>query len=267
MLALIASCFLLAVPLSVSASQPQSKADWILSWSDEFDGPASAPINSNKWVHEVGPKWYNNELQEYTPGTRNCWLDGQGHLVIEARNDGQPGHPHYTSARLKTEGLFSQKYGRFAARIKLPAGKGIWPAFWTLGTDIGRVGWPGCGELDILEIKGSKPSILQGTAHGPGYSGGNGKGGRITNPSGSLADDYHVYSIEWEPDRVRWFLDDKCYYSFTSSDIGSNKWVFDQPFFIILNLAIGGNFDGDPDATTVFPKRMLVDWVRVYRRS
>ena len=258
---------LCALSLGVVARPPKvDPVKWTLTWSDEFDGPMGQQADPQKWNHDLGSSGFgNNELEDYTDGNKNAFLDGHGHLVIEARNEGTSDHPRYTSARIKTEGLFSQTYGRFEARIKLPKGKGIWPAFWTLGDDIGKAGWPGCGELDIMEYQGQHPNVQIGTAHGPGYSGGQGMSGRITLDKGDLSDDYHIYAIDWEPDRIQWFLDDKCYHTLLATDLGTRRWVFDHPFFVILNLAVGGNFVGSPDATTEFPQRLMVDYVRVYR--
>jgi len=260
---------LLASVLTLLPNLPQASSDWILTFSDEFTGPAGSEADPAKWKHDVGAwGWGNHELEDYTEGKSNCFLDGEGHLVIEARKEASGGaKPHYTSARIKTEGQFSQAYGRFEARMKLPKGQGIWPAFWTLGADISTVGWPTCGEIDIMEYKGQNPQTQIGTAHGPGYSGGMGKSGRTSIEKGTLADDYHVYAIEWEPGEIRWYLDDKMYHKEDALSVGHNRWVFNHPFFMILNLAVGGGFVGSPDDTTVFPQRLMVDYVRVYRSA
>ena len=173
----------------------------------------------------------------------------------------------YTSARLKTQGKFAQTYGRFEARIRVPRGQGIWPAFWMLGADIDQVGWPRSGEIDVMENIGREPAIVHGTMHGPGYSGGSGIGGAYTLASGPFADDYHVFAVEWMPGEIRWFVDDTEYRRSTPASLPAGAaWVFDHPFFMLLNVAVGGAWPGDPDASTQFPQQMLVDYVRVYSR-
>ncbi|HWD38971.1 MAG TPA: glycoside hydrolase family 16 protein [Fimbriimonas sp.] len=249
----------------------QSGPKWVLTFSDEFDGPAGTAPASDKWGRDVGGGGFgNNELESYTEGNKNSFMDGKGNLVIEARKESTTGkdgiHRDYSSARLLTKGKFTQTYGRFEAKIKIPKGQGIWPAFWMLGANAGGVGWPECGEIDILESVGPVAKTAYGTLHGPGYSGGDSIGGKIETPK-SLADDFHVYAVEWAPDQIRWFLDDKCYNTLTPKDIRGNKWVFDHPFFLIMNLAVGGGWPGNPDATTVFPQRMVVDYVRVYKQE
>jgi beta-glucanase (GH16 family) len=244
--------------------------EWELTFSDEFDGRIASPPNPRKWVHEVGGGGFgNNELQSYTAGNANSFLDGKGNLIIEARIEPTTGPDKisrdYSSARIVTRGRFTQTYGRFEARIKQPIGQGIWPAFWMLGDDIGKVGWPRCGELDIMEYRGQFPKVQVGSAHGPGYSGGQPKTKKIELKTGTLADDYHVYRLDWEPGRIQWMLDGEVYHTLTPADLGDKKWVFDHPFFVILNMAVGGNYGGNPDATTHFPQRLTVDWVRVYR--
>ncbi len=236
------------------------------SWSDEFNGPAGAPPDPAVWTAEVGGHgWGNEELEFYTGRRENAWLDGQGHLVIEARRESFQGRA-YTSARLITKGKFAHAYGRFAARIKLPRGRGIWPAFWIMGDNIEQADWPGCGEVDILEVLGHEPGKLYGTMHGPGYSGDKGIGTSWTlTAGGSFADDFHVFAIEWtrSPAAIRWFVDEACYQTLTPKDLHGAAWVFTRPFFILLNVAVGGDWPGAPDATTVFPQQMVVDWVRV----
>lgn len=191
--------------------------------------------------------------------------DGAGHLAITARAESYGGR-EYTSGRIHTGGRFAQAYGRFEARIKVPSGRGIWPAFWTLGENLGGVGWPACGELDVMEVVGDF-SVNHGSAHGPGYSGGNPLTGTYRLPSGSLADDFHVYAIEWEPNEVRWYVDDVMYERRTPADLPPGaRWVYDHPFFLLLNVAVSGNWPGAPDASTRFPQTMLVDYVRVYSR-
>jgi beta-glucanase (GH16 family) len=216
-------------------------------------------VDSSKWAYDSGPNWFNGELQAYTTGNTNASLDGNGNLVIEARREAREGR-QYTSARLKTEGKKNFTYGRFEGRMKLPYGQGIWPAFWMLGGN----SWPNTGEIDIMENLGREPSIAHGTIHGPGYSGADGPSGTYTLPGGAVfSDDFHVFAIEWEPNTIRWYVDGNHYSTKTPADIGGNTWVFDHGFFFILNVAVGGDWPGDPDETTVFPQRMLVDYVHV----
>jgi beta-glucanase (GH16 family) len=261
----------LALTLAVAASA--ATPAWELVWGDEFGQPdGSAPASTN-WVYDLGGGgWGNNELETYTNRRENSRIEG-GTLVIEARKETFTGSDNvtrdYTSARLKTLGKQAWTHGRIEARMKLPYGQGIWPAFWMMGTDLKTVGWPKCGEIDIMENIGREPSTVHGTVHGPGYSGGNGIGGGKTLSGGQkLADDFHVYAIEWETNRIRWFYDNQLYFTVTPANLPADtKWVFDHPHFILLNLAVGGNWPGKPDATTVFPQKLLVDYVRVYAAS
>jgi len=242
-------------------------------WSDEFDGPAGSSFDATKWVAETGGGgWGNQEREFYTTRTENVALDGNGHLVITALAEPATttdtcwyGICRYTSARIKTKGLFAQTYGRFEARIRIPRGQGLWPAFWMLGDNIDRVGWPMSGEIDIMENIGREPTTVHGTMHGPGYSGA-GIGGSISLSGGAFADDFHRYAVEWTPGRIKWFVDDTAYFQTTPASIPANTtWVFDHPFFLLLNVAVGGGWPNDPDATTTFPQRMVVDYVRVYK--
>jgi beta-glucanase (GH16 family) len=261
----------------LSSACPTVKADnpavWSLVWSDEFDGPSGSAVDSSKWSFDLGGNgWGNNELETYTSRTANADREG-GLLVIKAVKETFTGTDNitrnYTSARLLTKTKFSQTYGRFEARIKIPYGQGMWPAFWMLGDNINTVGWPNCGEIDIMENIGKEPSIIHGTFHGPGYSGGNGIGAPYTLSNGQkFSDDFHTFAVEWEPNVVRFYVDGLLYRTQTPADLPAGKtWVFDHPFFIILNLAVGGGWPGNPDATTVFPQQMLVDYVRVYQRA
>ena len=233
-------------------------------WSDEFQQPDGSAPDSAKWGYDIGGGgWGNNEIQYYTNHSENARIEG-GKLVIEARAENFGGRKH-TSARLLTKNRASWTFGRIEARIKIPRGQGIWPAFWMLGSNIDKVGWPGCGEIDIMENIGRAPSIVHGTVHGPGYSGGGGITSAHILEGAALADDFHVYAVEWEADRIRWFIDGLQYHEVTPSRLPQGGgWVFNQPHFIILNVAVGGNWPGYPDGTTIFPQRMLVDYVRVY---
>jgi beta-glucanase (GH16 family) len=245
--------------------------NWTLTWSDEFFGRVNGTPNSLNWTYDLGGNgWGNNELQSYTNRTQNAYLDGEGNLAIKVIKETFTGADgitrNYTSARLLTKTRFEQKYGRFEARIKVPFGQGIWPAFWMLGSDIDKVGWPACGEIDIMENIGKEPAINHGSLHGPGYSGGNPLTGIFTLPDGQkFSDDFHVFAVEWEPTQIRFYVDGNLYQTKTSANVpAGSRWVFDHPFFMILNIAVGGNFPGNPDETTTYPQTMLVDYVKVY---
>jgi beta-glucanase (GH16 family) len=255
-----AVCLLAALPAWAAPGK------WRLVWSDEFNGPAGAPPDPAKWVYDQGGGgWGNQELEVYTDSRANSYQDGRGHLVMEAR---EPGAGHYTSARLKTEGKYATEYGRVEARIKLPYGQGIWPAFWMLGADAKRVGWPACGEIDIMENIGREPATVHGTIHGPGYAGARGISAAFRLARGRFAGGYHVYAIEWTPGRIEFFVDGKRYQTVTPAKLPAGaKWVYDHQFFVILNVAVGGAWPGNPDKSTVFPQKMLVDYVRVYQRG
>ncbi len=243
-------------------------------WSDEFDGPAGASFDRAKWVADTGGNGFGNQEREfYTTSAENVALDGNGHLVITARAEPASstdecwyGRCLYTSTRLLTKGLFAQTYGRIEARIRIPRGQGLWPAFWMLGGDIDSVGWPESGEIDIMENIGREPAVAHGTMHGPGYSGGEGIGRADTLSSGAYADDFHVFAVEWRPNEIRWLVDGRQYHRMTPADLPpGTKWVFDHPFFVLINVAVGGAWPGDPDASTTFPQQMVVDYVRAYR--
>jgi len=242
---------------------------------DDFDGPAGSAPDPGFWnVLDKEMNW-NDELQHYTQERKNSYLDGQGNLVIEAhqetyvRPDGTPSSKAYTSARLETYGLVEQQYGRFEARIWLPRGKGIWPAFWLLSNNYHEVGWPDCGEVDILELAGSRAHKINGSMHGPGYSGSFALSRSYELASGTFNDGFHVFAIEWAPDGMRWLVDEQPFHARTPAGLtqADIPWVFDRPMYMILNLAIGGIYDGDPDETTVFPARIVVDYVRVFALS
>ncbi|HVU50670.1 MAG TPA: glycoside hydrolase family 16 protein [Polyangia bacterium] len=242
--------------------------NWTVVWSDEFDGAADAPPDPTKWSYETGGwGWGNKELQNYTDSPTNGALDGNGHLVITARAE-MSGTNAYTSARLTTKGHFSRTYGRFEARMRLATGAGLWPAFWIMGDDIDTVGWPSCGEMDIVEESGSNPAAVAGSVHGPV-----GKGPPALDapasrwlevPGGSDAD-FHVYAVEWDADNIVFLLDEVPYMQITPAR--RPLWVWDHPFFMIVNLAVGGLFPGPPNATTVFPATITVDYVRVSARA
>ncbi len=228
-----------------------------LVWQDEFDTDG-APDGS-KWAFDLGGGgWGNNELQAYTNDAQNVVV-ADGSLKITAINNGGT----FTSARIKTQGKFEQAYGRFEARIKLPWGPGIWPAFWMLGADIETNPWPQCGEIDIMEYRGQQPNLIHGSVHGPGYSG----GAAITKSYGYANNrfdvDYHLFAVEWGENFIHYFVDDVLYQAIEPGDL-TGEWVFDNPFFIILNVAVGGDYVGFPTSDTPFPQTMYVDYVRVY---
>jgi beta-glucanase (GH16 family) len=254
--------------------QPAPPTSYKLVWNDEFSGPNGAPPDSSKWTYDAGGNgWGNNELEYYTNRTKNAQIQG-GNLVITAQKETYTGSDgvarNYTSARLKTQGLFSQAYGRFEARIKIPAGQGMWPAFWMLGNDITSNGWPKCGEVDVMENIGKEPGTVHGSLHGPSTVGPTSDvTAPFSLPAGqNFSDDFHLYAVEWEPGTIRLYVDTALYATSNSSQWpAGGAWVFDHPFFIILNVAVGGDWPGSPDGTTVFPQQMLVDYVRVYTKQ
>jgi beta-glucanase (GH16 family) len=261
-----------ASPSPTPTPTPMPPGPWQLSWSDEFDGPDGSAPDASRWVLETGGSgWGNQELETYTDRLENASIKG-GSLVITARAEHYTGRDgiarDYTSARLKTQDRFSQTYGKFEARIQIPRGQGLWPAFWLLGANIASVNWPACGEIDIMENVGFEPLLVHGTMHGPGYSGGSGPGMSYTSPDGTpFADGFHVYAVEWEVGEIRWYVDGHLYETRKASDLpAGTRWVFDHDFFILLNVAVGGSWPGAPNDTTVFPQQMKVDYVRVYRR-
>ncbi|EYT82502.1 1,3-beta-glucanase [Streptomyces sp. Tu 6176] len=252
-----------ASPSPASAAPTAAAA----TFSDTFDGPAGAAVDSAKWQTETGDNVNNHERQYYTPGTRNAALDGQGHLVITARRENPGGYQcwygtcQYTSARLNTSGKFNAQYGHVEARMKIPRGQGMWPAFWMLGTP---VNWPDSGEIDIMENVGFEPSTVHGTIHGPGYSGSGGIGAAYSLPNGqAFADAFHTFAVDWAPGSITWSVDGTVYQRRTPADLGGRTWVFDKPFFLILNLAVGGYWPGDPDGSTSLPQQLVVDSVSV----
>jgi len=268
---ILASAGCTAHVLDPVAAPPTASSRWTLAWSDEFDGPAGTRVDPERWVTAMGGNgWGNNELETYTDHAENASLSGDGQLVIRALREHYQGADgiarEYTSARLKTQGRFEQMYGRFEARLQIPRGQGLWPAFWMLGANIDAVGWPRSGELDIMENIGKEPATVHGTIHGPGYSGAESIGGAYTLPGGAaVADAFHVFAVEGEPAVIRFYVDDTLYETRTPADLKPGQaWVFDHPFFLLLNVAVGGNWPGNPDASTVFPQTMRVDYVRVY---
>ncbi len=243
---------------------PTAAPAYTLVWSDEFDGAPGALPDGATWHFDVGTDWGNQQLEYDTARAQNVMLDGTGNLQIVARKEAYLGR-QYTSGRITTRGSFAQNEGRIEARIQLPSGQGLWPAFWMLGSDIGTVNWPACGEIDIMEYRGQLPTVVTGSLHGPGYSGGNALTGSFTAHTGRFDDGFHVYAIEWSAGRITWLVDGQAYQQFTRDDVPpSSRWVFDHPFFVILNVAVGGNYVGSPNASTTFPQTMTVDYVRAY---
>jgi beta-glucanase (GH16 family) len=251
---------------------------WTLSFQDEFSGPYSSGVDQSKWNFDIGGNgWGNEELQYYTNNRRNVFTDGFGRLVIRAQAEPNTSQYRcamgrncaYTSARLNTRERFAQAYGRFEVRVLVPAGEGLWPAFWLLGNNLAEVGWPSNGEIDIMEIIGREPALAYGTIHGPGYSGSNSIGKAVALPDGAVfAKNFHTFAIEWQENEIRWYLDDVLYQTRTPADLPSGtRWVFDHPAFMILNLAVGGQWPGRPTANTRFPADLIIDYVRVYQKN
>jgi beta-glucanase (GH16 family) len=258
---LFASSFLLLMACSEDEKQ-QVVTKTQLVMQEEFD--TNGAPNPALWSFDIGTGnngWGNNELQYYTDRPENIVIE-DGMLKITARRELFLGSS-YTSARILTKGKFEQKYGRIEARIKLPWGKGLWPAFWMLGANIDQVSWPQCGEIDIMEYLGNQPTKVFGTVHGPGYSGGDSFGKTYTLPNDRFDNDFHIFGIEWGENYINYYVDDVLYNQITPADV-DGEWVFNQPFYIILNMAVGGNLPGSPNADTSFPQTMLVDYIRVY---
>jgi hypothetical protein len=244
---------------------PESYTGYDLSWQDEFDGTS---LNASDWNRETGGGgWGNQESQHYTDRTENAYVSN-GRLTIEAREESFSGNP-YTSARLTTQGKKTFQYGRVDIRAILPEGQGIWPALWMLGTDISSIGWPACGEIDIMELIGHQPGTVHGTAHwGPqGNSWSYNKGTGTTLSGGKkFSEEYHVFSLIWEPNSIKWLVDDNEFFSLSNSDV-NGTYPFNAEFFFIFNIAVGGQWPGYPDATTVFPQRMHVDYIRMFQKK
>lgn len=258
----VASMFIVISGCSSDEKQTVvSKTQLVL--QDEFD--VDGAPNSNLWSYNIGTGsdgWGNNELQYYTDRPENIVVEN-GMLKITARQESYMG-AGFTSARILTKGKFEQKYGRFEARIKMPWGKGIWPAFWMLGSNIDTVSWPDCGEIDIMEYLGHQPTNVFGTLHGPGYSGGEAVSKVYSLVNDRYDNDFHVFGVEWDENYINFYVDDVLYNQIKAEDVPGD-WVFNDSFFMILNMAVGGNYPGSPNAETTFPQEMLVDYVRVYQ--
>lgn len=241
---------------------PSNYPGYSLTWSDEFNGPA---LDKNSWNYETGANgWGNNELENYTNSIKNAFITNGSYLVIEARHDAPNS---YTSARLQTMGKREFTHGRMDIRAKLPKGKGIWPAIWMLGSDIATTPWPASGEIDIMELLGHEPNKVYGTMHwGIARQGSTHIGGNYTLPREDFSEKFHVFSIVWDSTKIEWYVDDQKYFTGNKSQVNGN-YPFDKPFFFILNLAVGGNWPGNPDNTTVFPQRMIIDYIRVFQKQ
>jgi beta-glucanase (GH16 family) len=253
------------------ADATEDTAGWTLTWSDEFNLPDGSAADPSNWNYDTGGSGEgNNELEYYTKGTANAVIQG-GNLVITARSDDAAqyqcwyGTCQYTSARLNSAGNFSQQYGRIEASIQIPSGQGDWPAFWMLGNNIGNVGWPACGEIDILESV-NVATTAYGSLHGTNF---NATAGYTPADKVTLDNAFHTYAVEWDQQSINFLVDDQVYETQTASAAtnGGGQWPFNQPFFIILNFAVGGNWPGSPDGTATFPQTMKVDWVRVYTKD
>ncbi|MCF8247977.1 MAG: family 16 glycosylhydrolase [Saprospiraceae bacterium] len=238
---------------------PESYAGYNVVWQDEFNGTAIDPAN---WIHETGPNWFNNELQNYTDRPVNSFISN-GKLVIVAKKENLEGR-EYTSARMITKDLHEFRYGRIDIRAKLPTGQGIWPALWMLGSNIDDVSWPKCGEIDNMEMIGKEPSTLYGTIHWDNNGSHADYGGSTNLASGIFADEFHVFTIIWNNQQIKWLLDDVQFHvvDITPAELSE----FHQDYFLIFNVAVGGDWPGNPDATTVFPQQMEVDYVRVFQQ-
>lgn len=250
---------------SLSCSNPANLGPYELVWADEFNAAAGTLPDPTNWGYDIGTDWGNAQLEWTTDCAENVSHDGNGHLVITARRESFNGQD-YTSARITTAGKRQFRYGRIEARIKQPIGQGLWPAFWLLGANIGTVGWPQSGEIDVMEFRGQEPLISHGSLHGPGYSGGNAITRRYVSPGVGLHEEFHVYRVDWSPGEIRFFVDDSLYHLVKKGD-QRGEWVFDHEFYLILNIAVGGGFVGPVGGDTQFPQQMLVDWVRVYQRA
>lgn len=260
---------------SDEASQQSPSSDLVLLWSQEFDAQVGSPADEEFWSHQTGDGsqygltgWGNHELEFYLP--ENTVTDGKSNLVITAKRtdastapDAYYGKAEFTSGRIVTAAKLHFEYGRYEIRAKVPGGVGLWPAFWMLGDNIAELRWPYCGEIDIMEFIGRKPNEILGTLHGPGYFGDDGHGAvhRVSEP---VAEDWHVFTIDWKPDHIIWYLDGKRFFEASAETVAPNEWVFNHPFYFLLNLAVGGHLGGTLDPNLPDESQLLVDWIRVY---
>ncbi len=259
-----------------TASFPTPVDSWQFVWGDEFDGRAGTSPDGSKWQFDQGGTgWGNHELEYYTSAPENVSQDGDGSLVITAFETATvPGASgcwygtcRFTSARILTGNLFSFTYGRIEARIQVPQGKGLWPAFWLLGADYKQVGWPSSGEIDVMELDGSHPALLHANLHGPSGSGPYSFNNTFQLPAGgSFSHGFHVYGLDWSPSLLSWYVDGNLFASVSRDQFSTGSlWVFDRPFIILFNLAVGGDLPGSPDQSTTFPQKLLIDYVRIYQ--
>jgi beta-glucanase (GH16 family) len=257
-----------------------SHGTWVQVWSDEFDGPAGALVDATKWNYDAADGcsagicgWGNNEKEYYSSDPATISLNGQGQLMIVAQRAPAGltcyyGPCRYTSAKITTKAKMLAAPGRVEARIKLPAGQGLWPAFWMLGHLCGSVPWPACGEIDIMENKGSQPIASSSAMHGSGYSGATPLAHTNTLASGNYTDTFHIFAVEWDSLSIQFFVDDVAHYTVTRDAVlRYGPSILNQAFYVVLNLAVGGNFDGDPQSDAIFPATMLVDYVRVFEKK
>ena len=259
--------FFLLLLLTLANLTVYSQNKWKLVWNDEFD---KSSVDTTKWSFQFGngapelPGWGNNELQFYQPQNASV---SNGILTISAKKEAFGGFS-YTSARMRTINKGDWKFGKIVARIKLPKGKGMWPAFWMMPTDNIYGGWPQSGEIDIMEFHGDNIQKVYGTCHyGPPWPKNLNKGDSVTIPAGNFSETFHDFSLEWKKDTLQWFVDNRQYFIVTKKDIASSNWPFNEKFHIILNCAVGGNWPGNPDSSTTFPQTMQVDYVRVYAKE
>jgi beta-glucanase (GH16 family) len=248
-----------------TAMPKHQDSTWKLVWSDEFNGPGGAPPDPSKWTPETGGEGWGSKQLDYDTNNQNAYQDGQGNLVLEARKGNPAGSKcwygpcQYTSAHISTSGHFSFTYGRLEARIKIPYGQGIWSAFWLLGNNCATVGYPTCGEVDVMENIGREPDLIYGTVHGPEYFSGN-----YRLQHGTFSDDFHVFALQWDPSHLYFFMDGINYATLNKATLTNQRdWVYDHPFYIVLNLPVGGEWPGSPDSTTVFPQKMYVSYIRL----
>ncbi len=252
---------------SPSGTQPKKEPAWLLTWQDEFNG---VHLNEGKWNYETGGNgWGNNELEYYTNRPENIFVQ-DGNLIIEARKETYENRS-YTSARITTKNKGDWLYGKIEVRAKLPKGKGLWPAIWMLPTDWDYGGWAASGEIDIMELVGDRPQTIYGSLHFGGEAPANTykNGNYILKTGRDFSQDFHRFTVEWDTTEIKWLVDDSLYVSQTSwySSAAPFPAPFDKRFHLLLNVAVGGNWPGAPDASTVFPQRMYVDYVRVYKRN
>ncbi len=254
----------------ITAASGGPISPWRLAWEDTFSGPAGDPPSQSKWTPDVGGNgWGSKQLQYYTDN-QNVYLDGKGSLILEARKEDTGkfgcwyGPCQYTSARISTRDHFSFTYGLLEARIKIPHGQGLWPAFWLLGSNYESVGWPACGEIDVMENIGQKkPATLYGSVHGPENF-----INSYTLPHGTFADDFHVFALQWEPDHLTFFMDGISYATINKATFTKRQdWIYDHPFNIILNVSVGSAWPGNPNSTTVFPQKMYISYLKLYTKK